>query len=356
MESISELISGSSKLAPASQLNNEYSSAMPGANMTYGVRLYTMAELMAQEFPEELWVVDGLIPEGITVMSAQPASYKTWLLLAIATNVADGTSLFGQFATEQSGVLMIDEENAARLLQQRLGLLDSTRDLPIYFMVEQDFKLDSKHINNVIRICKDNDIGLITLDSLVRIHRANENDAVQMAEVFASLRRFTKVGINVLVTHHHRKAKSESQSQNMRGSSDILAAVDCHIAVTRDDNNRLLLTQTKVRIAAEHDPVEIEVVADKELVTFKYTGTAKPSEGKRAKTIAAILNVLYSQSEMNQTELRLALEDVGCKVNAKTLRDYLEKMLEDDQIIVMAGRGSEKRYQVNNYHPLDVVG
>jgi hypothetical protein len=349
MATLHEILNSSDKLAPAAQLNKEKAMVMPDATSVYGMRLYTMSELMSHEFPDTVWTVDSLIPEGITVLSAVPASFKTWLLLAIAISVASGNPLFNHFVTEQTGVLMIDEENSARLLQQRLKMLGAENELPIHFLVEQDFKLEDKQITRVIQLCEDKGIGLITFDSLVRIHRGTENDATQMAEVFSKIRRFTKAGITVLITHHHRKTKSDNNpAQDMRGSSDILAAVDCHIALTRYESNRLVLTQTKVRFAEEHAPVEIDVVSTKDELAFRYVGTMKPSESKKAKTITAIMLLLEEQGEMNQKELMVALEDADNKVNAKTLRNILNDLVGREELNKLQGKGSELKYTLNS--------
>ena len=348
MEPLNDVFNKSEKLAPAVQLNKEKAMVVPGATSVYGMRLYTMAELMSHEFPDTVWTVDSLVPEGITVLSAVPASFKTWLLLAIAISVASGNPLFNHFVTEQTGVLMIDEENSARLLQQRLKMLGAANDLPVHFLVEQNFRLDDKQVTRVIKLCEDEGIGLITFDSLVRIHGGNENDATQMAEVFGKIRRFTKAGITVLITHHHRKTKTDNPAQDMRGSSDILAAVDCHLALTRYESNRLVLTQTKVRFAEEHEPVEIDIVSTQNELGFRYMGTIKPSESKKAKTMAAISLLLEEREEMNQKELITALEEADCKVNAKTLRNILNDMVGRELLNKLQGKGSELRYRLNN--------
>ena len=308
----------------------------------------TLKELMSRQFPDSEWVVEPLIPEGLTVLSAQPASYKTWLMLDIAIAVASGSQLFDTFDTTQSGVLMVDEENSERLLQQRLQLLGDDNELPIHFMVDKKFRLEDAKIGSVIRFCKDNDIGLVTFDSLVRIHSKNENDAVQMSEVFAKIRQFNKAGINVLVTHHNRKGgNSENPSQDMRGSSDILAAVDCHLSLKRNRESKVLsITQTKVRFMEELEPFEMEVITNEESVRFEYMGLSDFAETKRQKTIRAIKELLADGKVLNQKDILVALEEANNKVSAKTLRATLKNMEANDELKGMPGKGSEILYSL----------
>lgn len=336
------------KLKPAVQRLNENKKAMPGANRTFGLPTIKMVDLMGREFPEAEWVVQGLIPEGITILSAPPASYKTWLLLDIVASVATGKPLFDEFATEQTGILVVDEENNERLLQQRLKLLGSEKDLPVYFSIEQGFKLDDEHVTKTIEFCEYHDIGLVTFDSLVRIHGGEENSATAMAEVFHAIRRFTKVGINVLITHHNRKEKegAESSAQSMRGSSDILAAIDCHLALKRDKHN-LTLTQDKLRIAEEHHPVELEAVTNNDSVSFEFVGLLQPPESKSEQQTAAILEMLDRPGSLNQKELVEKLKDAGHVANPKTVRNTLNDLVTQKTLTREPGKGNEIRYRIN---------
>lgn len=307
----------------------------------------TYNELLAHEYEEAEWLIEGLIPSGLTVMSAQPASYKTWLLLDITISIASGTPLFGHFEASQCGVLVIDEENSGRLLQQRLRMLTQEEDLPIHFMIEQGFKLEDATVTKIIKVCKEKNLKLVTFDSLVRIHSSNENDAVQMSEVFAKIRRLNKAGVSVLVTHHNRKSgRTDSPSQDMRGSSDILAAVDCHISVKRDrDSDRLVITQTKVRSTQELPPIEIKVNTGDNL-TFEYTGELEPQISVKTRLKLAINTILANRTELNQKDLGIALETNMKTVNAKTLRLVLRQMVLAEDLLEKSGKGREILYSL----------
>lgn len=309
----------------------------------------TLEELMSKEYPDNSWIVERLVPEGLTILSAQPASFKTWLLLDIAIAVASGGALIDTFDTTQSSVLMIDEESSEKLLQQRLGLLNSGSDLPIYFKVCTDFKLDDAHISDVIKRCKKDNIKLITFDSLVRIHDKNENDAVQMAEVFAKIRRFTQAGISVLIAHHNRKGgRGDNPSQEIRGSSDILAAVDCHLSLMmkRDIGRKVLqISQTKVRFSEELEPFELEVVVSDDSVGFKYSGVSDHAESKRDKLAGLILEILSDGKVLNQKDILMALEGSGNKANAKTVRAVLQILTAAQKLATTSGKGSELLYK-----------
>lgn len=320
---------------------------MPNALVIKGLRLYTMANLMEQDFPEEQWVVDTLIPEGITVVSAAPGSFKTWLLLSIAASVACGSELFEHFTPRKTGVLMIDEEDNPRLLQKRARMLGITEKAPIYFMIGQGFKINATQVTKVIEFCEEYNVGLVTIDSLVRVHNAKENDATEMSEVFSTLRRLHKAGINVLLTHHNRKGKSENAGEDMRGSSDIFAAVDCNLAVSRSGND-LIVKQVKLRTAQELGDISLEVEAADDSMILKFLGITGPSRSKQAEAIDYIQDILSNILELNQLTLHKYLEDYGLKISIKTLRAALRKMVAHKIIIEQHGKGNELLYRLND--------
>lgn len=343
---MNSVLKNSQKLTPATQIIEEHAQAMPNALVVDGLRLYPVARLMEQDFPEEQWVVDALIPEGLTVMSAAPASFKTWLLLSIAVSVACGTKLFEHFDTRQSGVLMIDEEDNPRLLQKRLRMLGVPKNAPLYLMIGQGFKVDATQVTKVIEFCEQNDVGLVTIDSLVRVHNAKENDAAEMSEVFNTLRRFHRAGINVLLTHHNRKGKSENAGEDMRGSSDIFAAVDCNIAVSRSGDD-LVMKQVKLRNAQEIGDVGIEVEVADDTMTLKFLGITGPNRSKQAEAIDQIQYFLSNVEEANQLTLHAQLHDLDLKISIKTLRSALKKMVAHKIIIEERGKGNELLYRLN---------
>ena len=311
-------------------------------------KTWTLKELLETDYPDTPWLVDGLIPEGLTIMSAQPASFKTWLLLDIVISVASGEMFIDKYNTRQSNVLMVDEENSPKLLQTRLEMLGIEKELPIYFEIENLFKTEEKNIDRILKFCREKDIKLITFDSLVRIHSSNENDAVQMSEVFSKIRKFTRNGISVMITHHNRKSgKNEGGGQAMRGSTDILAAVDCHLSLDADkDSKTLTLTQTKIRYAEELPPIEISISSDEQSMVLTYQGEQAPQLNKRARLKQAITDILTDDPELNQINLLEELNKTDSKSSMKTLRIVLQEMTRAEEIKVTSGKGSSLLYSI----------
>jgi len=308
----------------------------------------SIAKLFSMEFKENKWVVERLIPhEGITIISGAPASYKTWLLLQMAIDISEGNSFLNQFQCEKNKVLIIDEENHLRLIRDRLKLLGADENLPIYFLSQTGFLVsDQGLVDRVLEICQEKEIDVIFIDSLVRINNAEENDASQMSEVFKCIRQLCQNGKTVVITHHEKKEgviKISAQNR-LRGSSDILASVDAHIAVKKDnqDKSKILVEQAKLRSAKEVDPFEVKVNENDEKIRFDYLGACAEKISKKELAKDAVDFVL--QEEQNG----LSIKEICRKVNEtenigdKNIRYAIKELIADGVILEKKGGKNTK--------------
>ena len=148
------------------------------------LNIKTLKELYEMNFPPTKWLVEKLIPEGeITILSAPPSSFKTWLILEIAGKASKGEKLFGKYKTEKVGVLLLDEESGERQLSERFRKLGINKSDNIHYQSLLGRKLNSDYIEELVVYCKMHEISLVVFDSLARFHTANENDATEMARV-----------------------------------------------------------------------------------------------------------------------------------------------------------------------------
>lgn len=308
---------------------------------------------MKTDFPPQNWVVEGLIPmEGMVAVSGDPGSYKTWLLLDMALAVAKGEKFLGQFETNQCGVMIVDEENPARLLQQRLKRMPITEDdLPIQILSLSGFQLTNENARFLLHEAGRLEIGLIIFDSLVRIHDAEENDAKKMAEVFARMKLFIQNGISVIFIHHNRKQTSYGNSaQAMRGSSDILASVDSHIGIKHDEETGIVrMEQTKSRFDKKVRPIEILVEHGKGSTEFKFLGecAGQKRETKVDKAAEAIIEVLLEKDRpLNQTQIVGELTECK-KIGRNNVIKALEKLIQEGILNMTKGEKNSVIYTLH---------
>lgn len=317
----------------------------------------TIDELMAHKYPPATYLVDRLIPtEAITILSGQSRSYKTYALLDIAIAIASHQQLFGHFKTTQANVLIINEEDGERLLQQRFRQLGIEKDagLPIHISALTDFKLEDKQVDKTIKFCKDNEIALVVIDSLIRVHNADENSAREMSKVFAQLRMFTKAKIAVLVTQHNRKATQYSTggASEMRGSSDILAAVDSHIGVKRDTKDRFYLTfsQEKQRYDVELEPFQMKFNTSGPVFRFEYLGSLQKQPDKSITLYTVVCNLLSDHAELTIEELLGKMKAEGVSTYRQELRELLKRWVAEGALPEPRhGKGKTKHYRITHH-------
>lgn len=313
-------------------------------------------ELFSMEFPENKWVIEKLIPhQCITLISGAPASFKTWLLLRMALNIAKGESLLGQFKCEQNKVLIIDEENHLRLVQERMQSLGAEASLPIYYLSQKGFLVSKKGmIESVLTVCKEKEIDIIFIDSLVRINNTDENDASKMAEVFRGIKQFCQNGKTVIITHHERKEGTlKSSAQNrLRGSSDIQASVDCHLAIRRDknDKSKLLIEQAKLRLDEEIESFEISIKKSEAGTEFIYLGVHSEDTEKKDLAKEAIVPILEEEKDgLSRNEITQKVKEVK-NIGDKNIRQAIKELLMEEIIIEKKGGGNTKICCLAKFH------
>lgn len=290
----------------------------------------SLGTLMNREFPETEWLIDGLIPaSGMTIISAAPGSFKTWLMLEIALSITVGKKLFDEFGTTKTGVLLVDEESGPRILQQRFRLLGADDQLPIMYFSREGYKVNQEYIESLISVCLTNEIELVIFDSLVRLHQGDENASKDMSELFDLFKQLSDQGISVLIAHHNRKGIPGlySPSGDMRGSSDILAAVDCHMALARQKGDEYVtVQQTKNRYTQELRPFKLRFVQSGDINQFEFIGTLKTKDDRREELKNQIIRQLTDDTGPTKKNLLHALNTRGIDIKLAQLGELLSEL------------------------------
>lgn len=313
------------------------------------IKLISLGTLLNTEFPEQKWLIDSLIPlQGLVAISGTPGSYKTWITEYIALCVSEGQPLFGKFSTSQGNVLIIDKENSRYLIKDRFKSLGADSANNIYFLDEDFLVEDEEIITRIIRVIKQYEIKLIIMDSFIRIHQGEENSATDMSEVFRVLKQLIDEGSSILFTHHHRKQGFIGKTNNtdsLRGSTDILAALDCHLAVDKLEDG-IKVTQAKLRQKEALNPFKIRLEpVSSELqpyLTFTYLGEINENKEKIEDVRELILNILSDVKEHSRQEIMELLKDKY----GRTIVDSALQSFEPSQVKVRTGERNKKFYQL----------
>lgn len=290
------------------------------------------------------YIVEKLIPkESIAIISGYPGSYKTWICLHIAISVTQGLLVFEKFSTEKTNILIIDEENSVSLLKNRLECLSDKKSLNIYFMVMNNFKATEENISNIKKIIKLKRIGFIIIDSFIRVLDGEENSAKDVSKTFNELRKITKYGASILITHHHRKGNEKQNNPNsLRGSSDILASIDSSFSVNKKDNNKIFIKQMKNRFSQEEAEFIINIEKEASLLKFKYARnlTTEDIEETRKNQIFKIIK------EGGSVDIGFIYEKSSLGKNRTGV--ILKELEEEEKITITTKEKNKKYYSVSS--------
>ncbi len=284
--------------------NGTWQETIPGAETSTGV--YSYRELLALELPPERPLIAGLMAEESGNIWGGPGGVgKSWLVMAAARAIASGTPFLDHFPTTQHAVLIVDEENRLRNLIARARMFEAAEplgDIPITFAVGLGLRVDSvaetAHLDALMTKHRP---GLVVLDSLTRVHAANENSAGEMANVFYSTKSLMRAHkCAVLFTDHTRKkGLNNDPAEILRGTSEKRAWPETILDVAADerDRHRLVLTVTKSRESEAGDPFAIRREIDKDAGTARlvYAGEATQQETGNGGDIIQAIHAIKAQ-------------------------------------------------------------
>lgn len=204
------------------------------------------AELIRREFLDPLWVVPGLLPEGLAILAGRPKIGKSWLALNIAVAVASGGVALGQIKVEKGYVLYLALEDGPRRLKSRLASVLQGGEAPagLYFYTEFP-RLDNGGLQALEEVIQAHNAKLVIIDTLAKMRppgRRNGNVYQEDYAVMGGLKALAdRYNVAVLVLHH----------QNKQGYLDILDSVSGSTGVTGAADTTWILKRSRGKADAE---------------------------------------------------------------------------------------------------------
>src|SRR5437899_3178558 len=225
------------------------------------------ASQLASSGPQTQWLVEELWSEqAVGILGGEPKCCKSFLALDVAVSVASGAACLRQFPVRRSGpVLLFPAEDSLAVVRQRLeGIAAAAQvpfaSLPVQVITAPSLRLDTAtDRQRLSQTVQQHRPILLILDPLIRLHRVDENDASQIAELLSYLRELQRqFQLAVLVVHHARKHSHSSRpGQALRGSSELHGWGDSNLYMRRKGSQLTLSTEHRAAPCRDHIPLQL---------------------------------------------------------------------------------------------------
>lgn len=199
--------------------------------------------LLSTPMRKTLFVVDGLIPQGLSVLSGSSKIGKSWLMLWLGIQVARGQPVW-EFETHKSDVLYLCLEDTYARIQSRLYQITDEAP-PELRIATTSFQIANGLEQQIEQYLSDfPKTKLVIIDTFQKVRDSKSTGgksgmyAGDYDDVTALKNISDKYGIAVVVVHHVRKLKDVSDPFNeVSGSTGITGAADTNFVLKRSRAN-----------------------------------------------------------------------------------------------------------------------
>lgn len=292
---------------------------------------FTASHLESLNVPLPTWIIQGILPEGLSMLVAKPKVGKTFLAQNFAVALATGGKALGSIPVNKGRVCFLALEGSVAGQKRRYEKMLMGKQAPSNLHLVQEFPpLDLDGIQLLYKfISLYPDTCLIIIDTHERVRNRKKSTGVGYADdvnSFGSLANLCKkTSVSVLVIHHTNKRLDGDSVDLVSGTTGLTAAVDNILLMNTDPSHgqgyvRLHLTPR------EEEETEYILQFESESCTWNLVGE---SEGVvRSEPRKQILDVLAN------AEYPLGPKEIARQSGAsyESTRYLLGKMLDDAEV------------------------
>lgn len=195
--------------------------------------------LLSTPMRKTLFVVDGLIPQGLSVLSGSSKIGKSWLMLWLGIQVARGQPVW-EFETHKSDVLYLCLEDTYARIQSRLYQITDEAP-PELRITTTSFQIGNGLEQQIEQYLSDfPKTKLVIIDTFQKVRDSKSTGgksgmyAGDYDDVTALKNISDKYGFAVLLVHHLRKLQdSDDPFNDVSGSTGIIGVADTNFILRR---------------------------------------------------------------------------------------------------------------------------
>lgn len=206
------------------------------------LKYYSAFELQHRNIPPIRWIVNGLIPQGLTILAGAPKAGKSWLALDLCISVARSDPFWGKDTTPTPGsVMYLALEDSDRRLKSRMQTVLEDRKVPenLYFITEAP-SINGGLVEQMQQLFDwKPDTSLVVIDTLGKIRQASKLDGYQKdyGELSTLKQLADAQNCGIVVVHHLRKMQGADPFDRISGTNGILGSADTAMVLMRERQN-----------------------------------------------------------------------------------------------------------------------
>ncbi len=193
--------------------------------------------LMNTPMPPIKFIVDGLLPQGLSILAGSPKIGKSWLSLWLCLQITKGEKLWN-FETTKSSVLYLCLEDSFSRIQNRLFKITDDAPATLHFAVMSGTINDGLEIQIEDFIKENKDTGLIIIDTLQKVRDKNNSNANLYEKDYDDIdvlkNLADKYSISILLVHHLRKMNDSDPVNMISGSTGISGSADTNFILQKE--------------------------------------------------------------------------------------------------------------------------
>lgn len=306
------------------------------------LRVLSALEIANATYTPPPFVVEGLLPAGLTVFAAPPKTGKSWLCLELAHCVATGNPFWGK-RTQAGSVLYLDLESRDYRVQNRMEKTGLPGAQGIGFAFEAG-RLDTDLMEQLSAYHEQHeDLRLVIVDPLARVKGAGKSrsdayitDTMTLAPLQSwALGR----GIAVLCVTHMRKqgfVRADSDPfEQITGSNAQFGVADGAWLITgaREDRERMFIASGR-----DYEGVELSIRFMQDTCRWRCLGDAQDQEREKYEASPVVKTIRALLSESGGAPVRVTANDLLTAViqrygmvgyTSVTLSKYLRGLEQD---------------------------
>ena len=191
------------------------------------------------------YCIEGLLPQGVAMISGAPKTGKSWMMLDWTIRIAKGEDVWNFKTTKGTTLYLCLEDNWNRI-QSRLFEVTDEAPSNAYFAISS-CSLSGDLEKQITDFATEHpDTVLVTIDTFQMISNAekdasysNDYQEIEKLKVLAD-----KLQITVLLVHHLRKQGDNDPLNRISGTTGISGAIDTALILDRSNRNQKNATLT----------------------------------------------------------------------------------------------------------------